>query len=85
MTTISKTRPLVKSAEKVSSGDVENILMSTPVNLISLNKTGNRKRGRPKKTATATSERPEKRKKEKIELWIRKRMKMSKRVKILEV
>ena len=46
----------------MSSGDVENILMSTPVNLISLNKTGNRKRGRPKKKATATSESPEKKK-----------------------
>ena len=58
--------------------------------LISLNKAGNRKRGRPKRPATATSEMsktsdsPEKKKKKEIKLGpkpvIRKKTKMSKRV-----
>ena len=45
----------------MSTENVEKLLMNTPVNFISLNKTG-KKRGRPKRPATATSESPEKRK-----------------------
>ena len=66
MTTINKSRPIVKSAEKVLSVEVENPLMNTPVDLISSNKAGNRKRGRPKRPATATNETSESPEKKKI-------------------
>merc|ERR1712121_581100 len=76
LTTINKSRPIVNLAEKVLSVEVENPLMNKPGDLISLNislnKAGNRKRGRPKRPATATSETsetsdsPEKKKRKKM-------------------
>merc|ERR1712121_142203 len=56
LTTINKSRPIVNSANKVFSVEVENPLMNKPGDLISLNislnKAGNRKKGRPKRPAT---------------------------------
>merc|ERR1712121_153971 len=59
LTTINKSRPIVNSANKVLSVEVENPLVNKPGDLISLkislNKE-NRTRGRPKRSATAISE-----------------------------
>merc|ERR1712033_95610 len=59
ITTGNKSRPIINSANKVLSMEVENPLMNKPRDLISLNISLNkeiRRRGRPKKSAAAMSE-----------------------------
>merc|ERR1712002_189070 len=55
LTTVNKSRPIINSANKVLSMEVENPLMNKPGDLISLNKEI-RSRGRRKKSAAAMSE-----------------------------
>ena len=54
LTTITKTKHLVEPEENMSSENVGKLLENTPVNFISMGKTG-KKRGRPKKTVSSLS------------------------------
>merc|ERR1712121_617155 len=59
LTTINKSRPIVNSANKLLSVEVENPLMNKPGDLIGLNislNKENRTRGRPKRPASAIRE-----------------------------